>query len=179
MNRAALTRWLRAPQVTGASAILCAAFAVACPTAVRAAVNGTVTGCEFTPYLPFVLVSAILMRWGYAALVAIASIAILGGLFEGSGASLLPCFISASGMFVGASAVIITLAVLMRWALSAEQAGAGRASGNVIFSIDRGEVWATWRGQRSPLSLGPRREVTRTMESFLDHAEPRNGAGED
>jgi hypothetical protein len=49
-------------------ALLCGIFAVALPTAIRAAIDGVVTGCEFTPYLPFVLFSAILLRWWKVAL---------------------------------------------------------------------------------------------------------------
>ena len=75
MVRAPLTGWL---------ALLGAIAAVALPTVVRVAVNGVVTGCEFTPYLPFVLISAILLGWKHAIAVALASVVVLGGLFFGS-----------------------------------------------------------------------------------------------
>ena len=65
-------------------ALACGMAAVWLPTVVRAAVNGVVTGCEFTPYIPFVLICAILLRWWQAAIVALVSVAILGGMFEGS-----------------------------------------------------------------------------------------------
>ena len=80
--------------------------AVALPTLVRVAVNGTVTGCEFTPYLPFVLLAAILMGGLPAGLVALASVATLGGLVLSSHAGT-ECFLSGSAVFLGSSAMII------------------------------------------------------------------------
>ena len=87
MIRAGSTRWLIMPLLTGRFALLCAMVAVALPTLVRAAVDGVVTGCEFTPYLPFVLVCAILLRWWQAGAVALVSVGIIGGLFGGSHAA--------------------------------------------------------------------------------------------
>ncbi|HWL75611.1 MAG TPA: hypothetical protein VNQ74_17220, partial [Burkholderiaceae bacterium] len=69
--------------MSGWLALLCGIGAVAVPTIVRVAVNGVVTGCEFTPYLPFVLLSAIFLGWKQAIAVALASVAVLGGLFFG------------------------------------------------------------------------------------------------
>src|SRR5262245_30936064 len=101
MIRAALSRWLPAFPLTGRLALLCMLVSVGLPTTIRAAVNGVVTGCEFTPYLPFVLLSAILLRWWQASGVALACVAILGGLFAGPPAQLVtsPCFISGAGIF--------------------------------------------------------------------------------
>src|SRR5436190_1923537 len=56
MIRAGLMRWLEGPPLTGPNALACLAAAIAIPTLIRAAVDGVVTGCEFTPYLPFVIV---------------------------------------------------------------------------------------------------------------------------
>ena len=80
MFRVYFNRWLRAPLLTGRMALFCAMFAVGLPTLVRAAANGAVTGCEFTPYLPFVFICAVMLRWWQAAAVALGSVAILGGL---------------------------------------------------------------------------------------------------
>ena len=74
-------RWLQAPLAMGPLALLCGLTAVTFPTIIRAAVSGGVTGCEFTPYLPFVLLSAFLLPWWLASAVALASVAVLGGLF--------------------------------------------------------------------------------------------------
>ena len=61
MVRTALTRWLYAPPVTGWVALIFGLVAVWVPSVIRLAVNGVVTGCEFTPYLPFVLICAIIL----------------------------------------------------------------------------------------------------------------------
>jgi len=63
MFQTGLHRWLQAPLVTGRLALLCGIAAVAVPTIVRAAIDGVVTGCEFTPYLPFVLITALALGW--------------------------------------------------------------------------------------------------------------------
>jgi hypothetical protein len=51
-------------------------IAVWIPTMIRLAMNGAVTGCEFTPYLPFVLIAAILLPGLPAILVALAAVPI-------------------------------------------------------------------------------------------------------
>src|SRR4051794_12355623 len=99
MNCAVLLRWLQAPSLKGWSALLCIIAAVGLPTALRAAVNGVVTGCEFTPYLPFVLGSAVLLRWWHAAAVPALAVAVMGGLFEASPIRL-HCFESAAAIFL-------------------------------------------------------------------------------
>src|SRR4051812_46429930 len=83
MPTAGLSRLLHSPGLSGGAALLCVAAAIGVPTLVRAAVAGEVTGCEFTPYLPFVLASAILVRWWHAAIVALSAVGILGGFFGG------------------------------------------------------------------------------------------------
>ena len=116
MVRDNFNQWLRAPLLTGHRAIFCVIIALALPTLVRAAVNGVVTGCEFTPYLPFVFVCAVMLRWWQAGAVALASVAILGGLFEGPPRHMLalPCFLPSAGIFLAASAGMIAMAVLVR-----------------------------------------------------------------
>ena len=71
---------LRTPLLRGWMALVGAAIAVGIPTSLRAAVDGVVTGCEFTPYLPFVLASAILLGWRLSVLVTLVSVALMGGL---------------------------------------------------------------------------------------------------
>ena len=115
MIRADLSRWLQVPPTTGPTALLCGILAVALPTIVRAAVSGAVTGCEFTPYLPFVLISAILLSWWQASAVALVSVAILGGLFVAPVESLMAqCFISGAAIFLASSATMIGVVVLIR-----------------------------------------------------------------
>jgi len=152
--------------VSGWQALLVAAVAVVVPTAVRAAMSGTVTGCEFTPYLPFVLLGAILLRWWLAGAVALTSVAIMGGFFQGSTTFELPCFISAVSVFLAASAAMIGVGIIVRLVLDALQKPS-RDSGGLVFSLEKGEVWASWYGQDLPVRLGSQRKVAEMMEDFL------------
>jgi hypothetical protein len=152
--------------VTGWPALICAILAVLLPTTVRAGLSGVVTGCEFTPYLPFVLISAIVLRGWLASAVALTSAAIMGGVFGGFRTYELPCFASASAMFLAASAVMIAVAVLGRHVLFA-LLKPGRDAGGLVFSLERGEVWASWYGNDVPVRLGTQRKVAEMMEDFL------------
>jgi len=174
MIRAGINRWLQASPLSGWSALSCMAVAVGFPTIVRAAVNGVVTGCEFTPYLPFVLLAAILLRWWQASAVAIVSVAILGGLFTRSPADVitLPCFISGAGMFLASSALIIGVIVFVRRMITALQnRGADESLGGIVFSLEEGTVWASWYGQGTPVRLGSQRRVSEMMKDFLAQEE--------
>lgn len=166
MVRDNLWRRIRALPLGGWPAMACAFAAVALPTVVRAAVSGVVTGCEFTPYLPFVLASAIVLRPWLAGSVAVASTAIMGGLFEGLHGLQLPCFLSAAAMFLGASAVMIAVAVVGRRILFGLLKQHGD-SGGLIFSLEKGDVWASWYGHDAPVRLGSQRKVAEMMEDFL------------
>ena len=173
MIRAGLTRWIQAPRLTGRQALLCGILAVALPTAVRAAVNGAVTGCEFTPYLPFVLVSGILLRWWHAAAVAVASVLVLGGLFGGSLTQFeAACFQSATAIFLASSAMIIGTVMIVRRTIAAVLGrGACDASGGIIFSLEEGQVWASWHGNGPPVPLGSQERVSEMMQDFLAQVE--------
>jgi len=174
MIRSHITRWIVAPVATGRLAFACAVLAVALPTAVRAAVHGVVTGCEFTPYLPFVLIAAIMIGWWQASLVALASVAVLGGLFVGPANLFLAsaCAQSAAGVFLASSAVIIAVVGGMRRViaevLSRREDG---STGGIIFSLDKGEVWASWNGSGAPMRLGSQERVEAMMEDFLAQGE--------
>ena len=172
LNRADLYRWMRALPLNGWMAIACGVTALAIPTAVRAAVSGVVTGCEFTPYLPFVLISAVLLRWWQAALVSLASVAILGGFFHGENAAYLQldCFLSGAAIFLGASAMMIGFAVALRRVMEANQRLPDAQSG-VIFSLEDDQVFASWHGQGPPIRLGSKKRVAAMMEDFLAHAD--------
>lgn len=174
MMRNRLTQLLWAPVLSGRLALLCGIVAVVLPTAVRAALNGTVTGCEFTPYLPFVLLAAIMLGWWQAGLVALASVAIMGGLFLGPPNEMLevPCFLSGAGVFLAASAMMIGVVVLGRRMFVAIQSRrADETSCGVIFSLEKGEVWASWYGSGPPVCLGSQRKVSEMMEDFLVQVE--------
>jgi hypothetical protein len=142
------------------------------PTLCRAALGGELTGCEFTPYVPFVLLSAIVLRWWQAAAVAAASAAIMGGLLDGSLMHPQSCFLPAAGMFFVTSAIMIAIAVLVRRLITALQNRDGdESAGGIVFSLEKEQVWASWYGQAAPVRLGTRRKVTSMMKDFLAQEE--------
>jgi len=168
MFRDVFNRWLRAPLLTGHTAVLCGILALAVPTFVPAAVNGVVTGCEFTPYLPFVFLCAVMLRWWQAGAVALTSVAIMGGVLEGPSRHMLalPCFLPSAGIFLASSAGMIAIAMLVRQVIARLQKP-DDSSGGIIFSLEKGEVWASWYGHGQPVRLGSRKTVARMMEDFL------------
>ena len=175
MFRAALTRWLQAPPVTGWMALVFALAALWIPTIIRLSVNGVVTGCEFTPYLPFILLCAILLRWWQAGAVALAAVAILGGVLAGSPYHNPSCFAPAAAIFLASSAVMIGVAILVRSVINAlQKRGADESSGGIVFSLEKGQVLASWYGQGSPVLLGSQRKVSAMMEDFLAQEELGN-----
>jgi hypothetical protein len=170
--RAEFDRWLRQPPVTGWLALPCALIAISVPTAIRLAVSGVVTGCEFTPYLPFILVCAILLRWWQAGAAALMSVAIMGGEFGGSSHFGLECFVSAAAIFLAASAAMILFVTWVRSASATRQRqDLDESMGGVVFSLEKGEVWASWYGQGTPVRLGSQRKVSEMMSDFLAQAE--------
>ena len=171
MVRTALTRWLYAPNVTGWVALIFGLVAVWVPSVIRLAVNGVVTGCEFTPYLPFVLICAIMLPWWAGALVAFASVAVLGGLFGGSPAFQMSCFEPAAAIFLASSALMIGVAILVREAIGGLQRRGDDSSNGIIFSVEKGDVWASWHGLGAPVRLGSQRKVALMMEDFLANEE--------
>lgn len=161
------------PFLTGQWALVCGIGAVSIPTLIRFAVNGVVSGCEYTPYLPFVLLSAILLRWWQAALVTLASAAVYSGVFLGSPMELLQdaCTTYSVGMFFAASTMIISIVVAIRRLTARMFSHADEAKGGVIFSMEDGHVWASWYGQGPPVCLGSQQKVGRMMEDFLAQEE--------
>ena len=171
MIGAGVSRWLEATPLPGRLAWPCGLAAVALPTVIRAAVDGVVTGCEFTPYLPFVLIAALLLRWWQAALVTLASVAVLGGVFTGQLQDL-ACFAWSAAIFLVSSAVMIGLVAMVRSLIAAIRArGAEAASEEIVFSLEKGEVWASWYGDEAPVRLGAHPKVARMMEDFLAQEE--------
>lgn len=172
MFRAELIRWLQGPPFKGWQGIACAIIAIGLPTAVRASLEGAVTGCEFTPYVPFIFICAILTPWWAAAVAALASVAIMGGLLGGSPAHGLSCFVPSVGMFLASSTVMIGAAILIRSVIVAiQKRGADESLGGIVFSLEKGEVWASWYGQGPPVLLGSQRKVSEMMRDFIAQEE--------
>ena len=167
--RGAVGRVARAPLVSGKQALLGAIVAIAIPTGVRAAMTGTVVGCEFTPYLPFVLLSAILLGWRAAAFVSLSAVAILGGLVGPANAHFADsCFLAGAGVFLGSSAMTIGTVLAIRWAIERTQSRIpDESSDGIIFSLEKDKVWASWPGHGAPLLLGTKQSVGEMMEDYL------------
>lgn len=170
MFRGSLARRINLLPLSGRLALLCGLVSILFGTLIRQAVNDHVNGCEFTPYLPFVLIAAFLLCWWQAGLVALGATAALGLLFMGPPAELLAshCFVSSAQIFLAASAGMIVLAGLIRRLLrSAHAPGADESAGGIIFSLENGEVWASWYGQGHPVLLGSEPKVAEMMKDFL------------
>ena len=163
-------RWLIAPPLSGRIALLFGILALLVATFIRAAINPYVTGCEFTPYLPFVLICAILLPWQAAAVVALVTVPVLGLAFMGTPAELAAstCFVSSSGIFLTVSAgMIFLIAFIRRLFVSIQRSGADESEGGVLFSLDQGQVWASWYGRGPRVLLGSQKKVSGMMEDFL------------
>ena len=171
MFQTGIHRWLRTPLITGRLAFLCGVVAVAVPTIVRAAVDGVVTGCEFTPYLPFVLITALALGWWQAGAVALVSAAIGGVLFGPAHQHFASsCFMSGAAMFLASSAIMIGVVVLLRRTIAAIQ-NRGASDGGVVFSLKGDQVWASWYDQGPPVRLGTEGDVSAMMADFLAQVE--------
>ena len=167
-------RCVTTPPLSGKLALLTGILALSVSTVIRAAIDPYVTGCEFTAYLPFVLLSAILLPWWEACLVALAVVPILGLMFVGTPAELAAstCFLSSAGIFLAASAGAISIVVLIRRVFVAiQRSGDDESAGGILFSLDQGQVWASWYGRGPRVLLGSREKVSGMMEDFLAQEE--------
>lgn len=164
-----LNGWMLAPSITGARAVAWTAAAVAVPTLIRAAVDGFVSGCELTIYLPFVLLVALGMGWKHAAAAAAASVVAAQLMFLSLGHpfSLGSCDIYSIAVLLLGSAAIIGFVEAFRSFL-ARRSG---SSGGIVFSMRDGKAWASWYGHPVPVQLGSEEEVTEMMEDFLKQVE--------
>jgi hypothetical protein len=171
VSRAEMGRWLLGPPVAGYWAVLWALLAVAIPFALRASLEGTVTGVAITPFVPFVMLSGVFLNWKYAAGVAVADGLIADLYFIGPPGELMegPTDIFALAVFLLISTMIIGFAQLVRKLLNdgRKRRRANELSSGIVFSLERGEAWAGWRGQSSRVRLGPEDEVAEMMEDFL------------
>ncbi len=170
-----LRRLLLAPPLSGALAIACTIALIGLPTLIRYSVDGMVMGIDCLPYCPFVLLSAILMGWRYAAAVAVGSALICDYLFMG-----IPYHffendtdLFGTGVFLSYCFLIIGLVqgVRMLVAQFPRRADPNEVSSGIIFSLEGGQAWASWTGADAPVQLGPCDEVAEMMEDFLAQVE--------
>ena len=170
-----LEPFISEPSASGSRAIFWVIVAVAVPTAVRESVQGIVSGCAMVPYVPAVVLAAIFLGWRYAAMVALVSAIVADALFMGVGHSLLegPCDIFGTSLFLLSSAMIIGSVEIVRAELGKLSGLHGRSerAGGIVFSVENGQVWASWYGQDKPVHLGQQHEVAEMMQDFLAQVE--------
>jgi hypothetical protein len=159
---------LSAPSITGAPAVAWTIAAVAVPTLIRAAVDGFVSGCELTIYLPFILAVAVLAGWKHATVAALASVLVAELLLMGPNHDF---FIGACDAY-SVSVLLFGSAALIGVVEAFRSAVAPRSpNGGIVFSRRDGQAWASWYDHPEPLQLGPEDEVAEMMEDFLKQVE--------
>jgi len=171
----ALKNALERPVEGGRKCLLWAVLAVALPTVLRMAVDDHVTGVAFSPYIPFVLLTALMLGWRFAAPVAFASVAIADLMFID------PRYVPIAGptdvfgmvIFLLTATLIIFLVEAARSALAARPRPipCGRNETGLIFSLEEGQALLSWSGSNQPLRLGPESEVSEMMRDFLAQLE--------
>ena len=170
-----LKKALDRPLNPGPQSFVWAAAAVAIPTIVRLAVDDHVTGVAFSPYIPFVLLTVLLLGWRFAAPVAIASAAIADLLFIDPRFQPIAGPTDAFGIliFLLTAGLVIFLVEAARSALAARPRPlpCGHDETGLIFSLEKGQAWLSWSGSRQPLRLGPESEVSEMMRDFLAQLE--------
>ena len=170
-----LKRKLEKPPVTGLRAIPCTFAAIILPTIIRCTVDNDVTGIAFSPYIPFVLLAALLLGWRHAIAVALLSAAVADLMFIDPRFQPLAGPTDAFGVivFLISSALIIALVQAARFIAETwvKPAPSGQNQTGIIFSLEGGQAWATWYGSRRPLRLGPQGEVAEMMQDFLAQLE--------
>jgi hypothetical protein len=166
-----LRRWLVTTPIAGKPAITLAVAAVALPTMYRVSLTGMVMGIGYCPYLPFVLLSAILLGWRHAAAVAFVSVVVVDALFVGPRFQLFegPTDMLGDLGFLVVSALMIALVQAIRTAF--EDLIGPTTDNGVFFSLQNEQVWASWPTAGFHLRLGPQDDVAEMMKDFVAQVE--------
>ena len=70
------------------------------------------------------------------------------------------------------SALVIGLILLFRRLLAQRKRSQARGSSTgIIFSLEKGDAWASFSGSDAPMRLGPQAEVEKMMHDFLAQLE--------
>ena len=163
------------PCITGRAALLFCVVAVAIPTLLRMSIDGHVSVLGFTPYVPFVLLTAIFLEWRFAVVVALVG-ALLGDLFfVGPPLQILegPDDIFGVLSFLTATGIVIAFVHLVRRLVQdyGRLTDEHKAHSGIVFSLENGQAWASWYGPGSRVCLGPQEEVAEMMKDFLAQIE--------
>lgn len=181
MTRGALYRsWLVTPPLGGFWLIIWVLFALP----VAGLLDWTMycpdlAGECCTPLYLFVLLSVLLFGWRAAVVSALAALAVsiwMNSIHIPAMSMPMPNpgvvgDLGRSVMFLAISAVIIGSVEFVRRTLSrfARLPDPHEHSSGIIFSLERGQAWASWPGEAAPVRLGPQQEVEAMMHDFLAH----------
>ena len=170
-SRLIVRKWLSATPLTGLPMLLCVLASLIAPTLMGLSVDGAIEGSGFTPYLPFVLLAALVLRWQISAVLVAASASLGDFFFVGARHELLetPSDIFGIFAFAAAAALAIGLAHAFRKAVADPTwlNGSNEASKGIVFSQQGGQVYASWYGGRSFVPMGPEADVAKMMQDFL------------
>lgn len=166
--------WLSKAPLEGGRAFVFSLLAVAIPTLIRLTIFTGTNDFQCITFCPFVLATAIIAGSRLATAVAIGSAAICNALmgvhyaFHWDEPNLV-----GMAIFLAYSFLVIGLVHLVRKQCerSDEQETAADPSGGVVFSLEAGVAWASWRGSDAPVRLGAKEEVSLMMEDFLAQLE--------
>jgi Domain of unknown function (DUF4118) len=158
------------PLLTGRRAQIFAVVAIAAPSLIWLLLSQLVSTGVFLTYVPFVLLSAVVLRSLDAALVALACALVADFFFMEPQweLSTSPNDLFSMGMLLVISAFSIFLMRIIRHRVSASL---DEPSGSVIFSEKGGEAWVNWHGSKSPVKLGPHKDVAEMMEDYIAQVE--------
>lgn len=170
-----LSRLLLAPPATGKRALFYGIVLIAIPTLIRLVLGLFIDRLPFFAYIPFVIIAAALLDWKTAAAVAFGSWVVADLLF------IEPQYRLSFGpyewvgfvIFAASAALIIALVEAVRLIVenSLRPARPDGFTTPVVFSLERGQAWASWYGSHSWVRLGPEDEVAEMMEDFLAQRE--------
>ena len=167
--------WLFTPPLHGTWAAVIAIAGIFIPTIIRLGMTPGIDDQACTIFCPFVLIVSLLGGWRYALATAVGSAIACNTLLMGTPYAF--HFTRAEferiSIFLGYSVFLITVVYFFRKtaARSLRQAGAREQEGGVVFSLDSGQVWASWYGVDAPVRLGPPKDVVFMMEDFIAQME--------
>jgi hypothetical protein len=172
-----VSKLLLAPPARGRMALLFAILLVALPTAIRGLIDDIVgPGFPFFTYMPFIILAGALLSWRNASLVALAGWITADLLFMRPQFDLSFTLVQSIGFAIFATSAFLIIALVEAVRTIVENSlrparPEGQFSAPVVFSLERGQVWASWYGSHSWVRLGSEEEVAEMMRDFLAQQE--------
>jgi hypothetical protein len=170
-----LSKLLLAPPAKGMRALYYGVALITIPTAIRFLLGYIIDQLPFFPYIPFVIVAAIVLDWRYACAVAFISWIVADLLFIETKYQLEfgPYEVVGFTIFFVSAALLIALAEAVRRIVenSLRPARPEGIAAPVVFSLEGGQAWASWYGSHSWVRLGPENDVAEMMQDFLAQRE--------